>query len=85
MAICRSYDNLPGQAILEMRSGNARAAINVYLKILSKLPVYKLIDQLKILNKHHRPSYLGYSEQEDCDERAYLSRGDERRNMFVPE
>lgn len=89
LLICKEYGNLRGLAILTMRSGKPRDAISVYLEILSGFPMYKLIDQLKLLHKHHRPSFLAYIDEEgssDQEVRNYFLRGtDDRRNYFVPE
>lgn len=85
LSICKEYGNLRGLAILTMRSGKPRDAINVYLEILTSFPMYKLIDQLKLLHKHHRPDFLSYVDEDNNETKNFLSRGDERRNYFVPE
>jgi len=73
-----------------MRSGKPLDAINIYLEILSSYPIYKLIDQFKLLHKHHKPSFLAYQETEESTEveprvSAILHKESDRRNYFVPE
>jgi hypothetical protein len=51
-----------------MRSGKPLDAINVYLEILSSFPMYKLIDQFKLLYRHHKPSFLAYTDNEEGPE-----------------
>ena len=50
-----------------MRSGRPIEAIDVYLKILSAHPIYKLISQFKLLFRD-KPDFLGFT---DLDEEEY--------------
>ena len=43
LPICKEYNNLRGEAILTKRSGKPQDAIDVYLRILTNFPVYKMI------------------------------------------
>lgn len=43
LPICKEFGNLRGEAILTTRSGKPIEAIDVYLKILSEYPVYKML------------------------------------------
>ena len=47
-----------------MRGGRPIEAIDVYLKILSSYPLYKMIPQFKLLFKD-RPSFLGFQDLDD--------------------
>jgi hypothetical protein len=61
LPIVKEYQNLRGEAILTMRSGKPLEAIEVYLKILSVYPIYKVMAQFNLLIKD-KPSFLGYKE-----------------------
>lgn len=43
LPIVKEYANLRGEAILTMRSGKPLDAIEVYLKILTVFPIYKML------------------------------------------
>ena len=56
-----------------MRSGRPIEAIDVYLKIISAYPIYKMIPQFKLMYKD-RPSFLGFQDLDD-EEVQSLERG----------
>ena len=73
-----------------MRSGKPLDAINIYLEILTSFPIYKLIYKLKLLHKHHKPSFLAYTDSEEGTEveprvNVILPKESDRRNYFIPE
>ena len=87
LPICKEYANLRGEAILTMRSGKHLDAIDVYMKVLSTYPIYKMLAQFKLLRKD-RPSFLGYQEQDDEDTRLVgrnLGPGAKNPSRFVPD
>ena len=81
-----------------MRSGLPLDAIDVYLKIMTSYPVYKMIGQFKLLYKD-RPSFLNYVDlgetdatNQDQGNNEYDKKGkdhmagkQQQRNYFVPD
>ena len=53
-----------------MRSGRPIEAIDVYLKILSAHPIYKLISQFKLLFRD-KPNFLGFTDLEEEDHQNF--------------
>lgn len=69
-----------------MRGGKTLDAIDVYLKILTIYPVYKMLSQFKLLFKD-RPSFLGYTE-DNVEDEIRLPGGhgsSQSRTAFVPD